>query len=1232
MRWVLRIGLAVVALFVFFWGSIALYFTYAERHKSLLESNLEAVFKREVSIGEVRTAWRRLSPMVQITDFEVAGDNEGLPALAFDSFSAEIAPMSLLRFWPKITRLSVESPQLEIVSLPENRLQIAGLVLGQNNESWGFSPKRLISWLLNHEDVSWHNGQVVWRRADAREQRYQNISFLYLREGEIRTLSAVTDTAKGALAVRSRTEGNMLHDRQWNATLEVLGDQGQRLLSSDDLALEVEKGLGRLQLRSLNIDRVRDFLLLTGLGEAAPWVLDSRLSGVLHNVQFDFSGPFLQFYNWSLDASASDVSFKSSQTLPGMTALNGSVSARARGGTFEFTSNDAMFDWPTMFDQSFAIEQAQGKFRWQITDTGQINIHLEQASFDDGTVTISSVDAHTEIEPRAQRITTMADLFTSGPVEDMRFEDGEIVSDAPARKIRLDANAEFSVSKVENTARYIPTHKKVRNLRNWWQGAFLNGQISNAKVSYQGPLSLDAINTGSAIISGSASYDNVTLDYGFERDWPVLNQGRGQMQLDNSGLTIEPDQVWMDEDKLESAVVSIKPLFSIGRKVEIQGVMQTSLATVAEFLFSGPLLSPEQLALQEQEPFPIVAEGGEVDAEVQISIPLSDMRLAKVKGQALVKDGRVVLPSGVALDNVATELSFTESSASAKTITANFLGGEMTAELITTEEAQPPKLKFIGQGSAEMSGLEPWIGTHLLSWLDGTTDWQGEVAIDGETVTVDAQTELQGVVVSAPAPLEKPAQQPERLDIALRIGGSSVTPELALDYGTQLRVHMVGDPEKDNALLDRARILLADNVQSRPRITPRGVNIEVDQTEFDLDTWLSAVIDLALLPVELEDGETDTSVLDAMRGIKINSEKTTFLSRPFGKFRASAASIDGWSWNGILQGDNINGALRATPRADLAEYVLNLAYLHIVEAPPSNEAPEPIDNSLRPQDYPLISLSANTFRMADKTLGRLVVAGAPNGEQWQLSEFRLDNTDIRSTGTGSWKNSEANGSLTEITINTEIDEAGGVLDEMEFNDLIGRGEGRFKANINWIGAPHEFDFARLNGDFDLQIKDGELLQVESGAGRLIGLLNFNSILRRLTFDFRDVFASGLRFDKMQYTGILADGKAIMREAFMLSPAVFVQMEGNIDLNKELIDMDIHASPELGGNLALLSAIANPTAGAVVFLTQRIFKDQMRSNSLMSYRAEGTWEDFELVEIDNDGEPVSSANGNSGNSQ
>lgn len=204
-----------------------------------------------------------------------------------------------------------------------------------------------------------------------------------------------------------------------------------------------------------------------------------------------------------------------------------------------------------------------------------------------------------------------------------------------------------------------------------------------------------------------------------------------------------------------------------------------------------------------------------------------------------------------------------------------------------------------------------------------------------------------------------------------------------------------------------------------------------------------------------------------------------------------------------------------------------------------------------------------------------------------------------------------------------IDEAGDVLDGMDLAGVLKRGQGTLNGKVEWIGAPHEFEYGRLNGDFDLRIRDGELVKVEPGGGKLLGLLNFNAFARRLTLDFSDIFSTGLSFDRIRFAGVLADGEAVMRDAYVFSPAVFIQMEGKLDLNQESIDMEVYLSPELGGNLTLLSALANPAAGAVVFITQQLFKDEMRESSLRGYRALGTWDEFELEEIGRDGQILNS---------
>ena len=335
----------------------------------------------------------------------------------------------------------------------------------------------------------------------------------------------------------------------------------------------------------------------------------------------------------------------------------------------------------------------------------------------------------------------------------------------------------------------------------------------------------------------------------------------------------------------------------------------------------------------------------------------------------------------------------------------------------------------------------------------------------------------------------------------------------------------------------------------------------------------------------------------------------------------TAVSSDGWDWSGQLEGDNVKGALNLRPRDEVGFYQFNLEKLIVKPESVDPEPLEAIDHTLTPADYPEFKLSIDALKMDGRDLGALEFHGRPNDEIWKVEKFTLVHNGIRTSATGEWSNLAEQGSLSSFDVVTSIDEAEGVLEDMDFQGYVRKGNGSLNSDIEWIGAPHEFDYSRLDGKFDLFVKDGELVQVEPGTGKLLGLLNFNAIARRLVFDFRDLFASGLQFDRMRYSGLLSNGEAILQDAYILTPAVFVRMEGKLDLAEELIDMDVHISPELGGNLTLLSALANPTAGAVVFLTSQLFKDDIRRASFVSYQAKGTWEDFEMVEIDSEGEPV-----------
>jgi uncharacterized protein YhdP len=56
------------------------------------------------------------------------------------------------------------------------------------------------------------------------------------------------------------------------------------------------------------------------------------------------------------------------------------------------------------------------------------------------------------------------------------------------------------------------------------------------------------------------------------------------------------------------------------------------------------------------------------------------------------------------------------------------------------------------------------------------------------------------------------------------------------------------------------------------------------------------------------------------------------------------------------------------------------------------------------------------------------------------------------------------------------------------------------------------DYPSLSGQFNVNIEGGQFLKAEPGIAKLLGVLSLQSLPRRLTLDFRDVFSEGFAFD------------------------------------------------------------------------------------------------------------------------
>ncbi|MFP6796119.1 MAG: AsmA-like C-terminal region-containing protein [Pseudomonadales bacterium] len=169
------------------------------------------------------------------------------------------------------------------------------------------------------------------------------------------------------------------------------------------------------------------------------------------------------------------------------------------------------------------------------------------------------------------------------------------------------------------------------------------------------------------------------------------------------------------------------------------------------------------------------------------------------------------------------------------------------------------------------------------------------------------------------------------------------------------------------------------------------------------------------------------------------------------------------------------------------------------------------------------------------------------------------------------------------------------------------GEGDF----TWRGSPLAFAIKDIEGSFVSEIKNGRFPDIEQGGGiaRILGLLNYSTIGRRLTGNFSDVVSKGISFNRIQarmnfQSGILAFEEPM----FVEGNGLLFRINGTVNLTDGRLDNELVVTLPVSDSLpwyAAYIAIANPAAGVGVLLGRRIFGAQIESLSSGKYHISGT---------------------------
>ena len=168
--------------------------------------------------------------------------------------------------------------------------------------------------------------------------------------------------------------------------------------------------------------------------------------------------------------------------------------------------------------------------------------------------------------------------------------------------------------------------------------------------------------------------------------------------------------------------------------------------------------------------------------------------------------------------------------------------------------------------------------------------------------------------------------------------------------------------------------------------------------------------------------------------------------------------------------------------------------------------------------------------------------------------------------------------------------------------------GRSPWNIHLLAKPERLAII-------VRFCQGQFVEVQGSASalRVFGLLNFNSISRRLRLDFSDLLGKGFSYDTTKTLLVGQDGVFDTREPLrVVGPSSTLELNGTLDMAREQIDAKLLVTLPVTNNLPLAALIVGaPAVGGALFIADKLLGDRVARFASVQYKVKGPWQEPEI---------------------
>ena len=173
-------------------------------------------------------------------------------------------------------------------------------------------------------------------------------------------------------------------------------------------------------------------------------------------------------------------------------------------------------------------------------------------------------------------------------------------------------------------------------------------------------------------------------------------------------------------------------------------------------------------------------------------------------------------------------------------------------------------------------------------------------------------------------------------------------------------------------------------------------------------------------------------------------------------------------------------------------------------------------------------------------------------------------------------------------------------------------------NFYWGQIPRKTDITSGNGILHIKVKDGEINTQNRVPGSVLSLFSFSELPKRLLLDFRDVFAEGFIFDRLEADVVFKDNIAYTCNLSIYSSTADVIILGGTNIRERTYNQIVIVQPAISDLLPGGAVMfGGPAAAASVFLLTKILRRPLKDAGLAYYSVNGSWDKPLIEEVKGD---------------